>query len=73
MQALAQHRLICATLTQGPCSGHRTQVGPRFTGTEASQAGSLPRDQPLPKEDGLTGAQTELQGGWNFVLNVELQ
>lgn len=37
--------------TQAPCSGHRTQVGPRLPGTAASQAGSLPRNQPLPKED----------------------
>ena len=56
MQALAQHMLIGAILSYSGPLLWAQDTGPRVPGTAASQAGSLPRNQPLPKEDTHRGS-----------------
>lgn len=57
--------------TQAPCCGHRTQVL-TFLALQPARLSACLGTNLHPREI-PTGAQTKLQGGWNFALNVELK
>lgn len=62
MQALAQRTLIWATLSYSGPLLWAQDTGPRLPGTAASQAGSLPRNQPLPEGDTHRGPNQTPEG-----------